>query len=79
MINLEQHNYIQGSKSLKAHARLDQQDKHWTLDPVIIRSSPRVGHFLDVVKTFGTNIAIIGSFVLIAKNCFVCIGIYLRF
>ena len=38
------------------------------LDPVIIRSGHSGSNFFAVVKIFDANIAIIGNFVLIAKN-----------
>ena len=56
-------------KNLQAHARLAQQDKHYTLDSLIIRLSPSGGKFLfAVVKFVDAKTANIDNFVLNAKN-----------
>ena len=44
-------------------------DKHYTLDPVIIRLSPIGGNiFFGAVKSFDASITTSGNFVLNAKN-----------
>ena len=53
---------------LKTHARLAQLVRHWTLKPVIIRSSPTVGNFFAAVKSLDANISISDNFVLTVNN-----------
>ena len=54
---------------LQAYARLEQLDKYWTLDPVIIRLSPTDGNFLCCCKVLGFVLSEISdSFVLMRKT-----------